>query len=378
MRVAHVTISHGPLDVRIFQKECRTLVAAGHEVHLFVCEPVTGEVDGVHFHSLPDLDTANAYFWEVWRRLPEIYRRSRAVRADVYHLPDPSLIPLGVMLKLRGAKVVYDAHEDRPRHAITKYYWRPVVGRISALIWRILERLAMRYFDGFVAATPAIAQRFPRERTVTVCNFPLQDEFRRNGRRPIPYRDRPPHAVYMGSLKTAYGIREMIRAIELIPEAGGTTLLLAGDFHRAHPGFRQEVERMPGWERVDHLGSLARPDAIAALDRGRMGLVLLEPRPEHLVALGNKMFEYMAAGLPVIASNFPLWQKIVSDGGLGLTVDPTDTAAIAGAIRWILANPAEGEAMGRRGQEAVANHYNWGREERKLLALYRGLEAAPG
>jgi len=83
-----------------------------------------------------------------------------------------------------------------------------------------------------------------------------------------------------------------------------------------------------------------------------------------------KMFEYMAAGLPVIASDFPLWRRIVDGAGCGLLVDPLDSAAIARAMQWILDHPEEAEAMGRRGGAAVESNYDWAGEAKKLIGLY--------
>jgi hypothetical protein len=85
------------------------------------------------------------------------------------------------------------------------------------------------------------------------------------------------------------------------------------------------------------------------------------------------MFEYMAAGLPVIASDFSLWREIVDGSGCGLLVDPMDPEAIAEAMQWILEHPAESEAMGRRGRQAVKERYNWEQEAKKLIRLYRRL-----
>ncbi len=109
----------------------------------------------------------------------------------------------------------------------------------------------------------------------------------------------------------------------------------------------------------------------------RLGLVTFLPAPNHTESQPNKLFEYMAAGLPVVASDFPLWRHIVESSQCGLLVDPSDPGKIAEAIEWILRHPQEAEAMGRRGAEAVRQTYNWGSEAKTLLDLYRQLLHQP-
>ena len=100
------------------------------------------------------------------------------------------------------------------------------------------------------------------------------------------------------------------------------------------------------------------------------GLVTLHPAINYLDALPVKMFEYMAAGLPVIASNFPLWKQIIEGNQCGICVDPLDPKAIAEAIDYLILHPEEAERMGRNGQRAVQEKFNWGIEEKKLLDFY--------
>ena len=79
----------------------------------------------------------------------------------------------------------------------------------------------------------------------------------------------------------------------------------------------------------------------------------------------------MAAGLPVIASDFPLFRKIVEKHLCGLLVDPTSPQQIANAIEWLLTHPNEAEQMGKRGMKAVQEEYNWEIEEKELIEFYK-------
>lgn len=374
MRIAHLTISHRHLDVRIFMKEARTAAAAGHDVHVLAPGPAPEPQDGVQFHELPEgIGRTTAYFWRVLHHYPAILRSARAVQADVYQVCDPILIPLALVLKRRGARIVYDVHEERRLQAITKYRaaGRPIVGLLSSLLWWALEVAGRRRIDQFVGATPAIAAQLPPARTVILCNFPLLDEFPRSDAQ--PYGERPNTVVYSGGMNKYRGIKEAVEAMGLLPQELDARLILLGTFSRANPGFREELEALDGWARVDYREHVPREEMAPLVAGARVGLSPLQPRREHLVALGNKMFEYMAAGIPQVCSDFPLLREIVDEAGLGVGADSTDPVAIAAAIRRLLEHPGEAEAMGRRAREAVEDRYNWESQAPALLELYEAL-----
>ena len=148
-------------------------------------------------------------------------------------------------------------------------------------------------------------------------------------------------------------------------------LLLAGPF--SDDIELSVVQRLPGWDCVERLGLLDRPAVSAIMGRSRAGLVLFHPCLNHVDAQPNKLFEYMAAGLPVVASDFPLWRELIEGRRCGLCVDPLNPNAIAAAIRWIFEHSEEAEVMGKRGREAVRRELNWENEADKLLALYDSL-----
>jgi glycosyltransferase involved in cell wall biosynthesis len=368
MRVVHLSTQHPALDVRIFQKQCRTLARHGYDTHLLTEAPPARRIDGVHMHALPR-PAGRFRPGRIWRRLAQAYRVARGLGADVYHFHDPELITIGLMLQRQGARVIYDVHEHTCQEILLFNKDRPLEKHIKSKAFAMLEEMAKRRLDAFVAATPWIASQFPPERTVLVQNFPLRDEFD-PAAEGTPYRARPAQVMYAGGITAVRGIREMLGAIELVTSA---RFMLLGDF--ATPELQREAAALPGWQRTRYLGWQSRAAMTRWLSETRVGLVLYHPDASHVDAYPNKMFEYMAAGLPVVASNFPLWRQILEETGAGLVVDPLDPASIAAAIEYLLTHPDEAEAMGRRGHAAVEQRYNWDAEASKLLELYGRLQS---
>ncbi len=368
-RIAILTTVHQPWDVRIFHKQARTLAQAGYEVVLLApaAEPATR--DGVRLLPLGRTrGRLRRMLGLTWRA----FWKARALRADVYHFHDPELIPVGLALKMTTrARVIYDVHEDYPRQLYSKDWMPRLARKWMAGALDYLERWAARTLDALVVVTPSIAARFPPAKTVQVANFPLLEAITADEVR--PYRQRPPDIVYAGGITQTRGAWEMMHALELLAPHYPTRLILLGKFQP--PALQQDLQRSPAWERVLFLGWQEPQTLFQWLTRARVGLVLLHPEPNHLESYPTKMFEYMAAGLPVVASDFPRWREIVAQAGCGLLVDPRDPTAIAQAIGWLLDHPDEAEIMGRRGQQAVFTRYNWGHEAQKLLALYRRMMA---
>ena len=249
--------------------------------------------------------------------------------------------------------------------------WLPrwLRGTLSAVTsWT--EWVAARYFFSIVTATPHIQQRFARANptAVAIKNFPIVAEL---GQR-IEWDGKSRAVCYVGGFASIRGIREMVEAIGSVEPPA--TLLLAGAF--VNPAERDEVRRRPGWARVEELGFLDRDGIRGVLARSMAGLVTLHPVPNYVDALPVKMFEYMCAGIPVVASDFPVWREIVAGSGCGLLVDPLDSHQVAAAIERLLADPEAARQMGARGREAVLSKYSWEIEEQELLALYRALAPA--
>jgi len=104
------------------------------------------------------------------------------------------------------------------------------------------------------------------------------------------------------------------------------------------------------------------------------GFVTLYPTPSYLEAYPVKMFEYMASGLGVIASNFPLYKSFIEDNRCGICVNPLDINEIREAIKYFINNKNEVKEMGARGKKMIKEKYCWEREEEKLFEIYEKLE----
>ena len=124
------------------------------------------------------------------------------------------------------------------------------------------------------------------------------------------------------------------------------------------------------WQRVEFVGKLDRSGVKRLLEESKIGLVTLHPTMNYVDALPVKMFEYMLAGIPVIASDFPILKEIIEKENCGICVDPLDSRSIGAAITWLNKNDAEAKVMGENGKKAVIEKYNWANEEQKLYQVY--------
>ena len=118
------------------------------------------------------------------------------------------------------------------------------------------------------------------------------------------------------------------------------------------------------------IGKINRKEVNELYGRARTGIVIYQPAANHMESQPIKMFEFMAAGLPVVASNFPLWKEILEGASCGICVDPTKAEEVRDACLHMIEHPDEAQRMGENGRTAVVEHYSWVREEQKLLDLY--------
>jgi len=275
------------------------------------------------------------------------------------------------MLKLTTqAKIIYDVHEDYAK-AIEGKAFRPVLlrrGLARLVSWG--ERWASRlFFDAVVTAGDDIGGHFGKQKPVTVRNYPKLETISDTDKEA---RGDGYTLVYAGGISPVRGIIEVIEALDLLSRSD-VRLALIGRFHSE--SFAQHVRSLGGYCYVDFRGWLKQEDLHEELAAGDVGVYCPHPAPNYLPLRSNKIFEYMAAGLPIVTVNFPCWKRVIDDEKVGITVDPQDTGAISEAIQYLLERPELRREMGERGREAIRARYNWESESARLLQLYSELVA---
>ena len=363
--IVHLTSAHTRFDTRIFLKMARSSAAAGYRTSLVVAD---GQGDAQRDDvKIVDAGASQGRLDRMHGATRRVADRGVALDADLYHIHDPELLPAALRLKRHGKRVIFDAHEDLPRQILSKPYLPPLIRRPISLAVSGLERFVCRRLDHVIGATPAITQKFSAMGVAAsnVNNYPILGELESA----TAVAETAREVCYVGGIGAIRGIAQVISAMGLT--APRTRLNLAGAFP---PGsLKTQLQQDAGWSRVNVLGFLDRKQVGEVLGRSAAGIVTFLPEPNHIEAQPNKMFEYMSAGLPVIASNFPLWREIIEGNACGICVDPLDPRAIAAAIDRLVDNPEMARQMGENGRKAVLERYNWDHEEKRLLALYESL-----
>lgn len=365
IKICHLSSAHPWEDVRIFYKECTSLAKdSSYEVSLISGNGENVKKNNVVVYSVPSTPGQNR-FARMRETVNGVYSKALEVDAEVYHLHDPELLRIALKLKRKGKIVIYDAHEDLPRQILGKYWIPKMLRKLLSYSFEQYEDYIVKRLDAVVAATPFIKERFEKinKNVIDVNNYPIlvKDEVKQ-------LQSKGNYLCYAGGISANRGILDLIKAMDLLPDL---KLKLAGRYSPEE--FRKELTLVEGWGSVEELGYITRQEIRQLIKGSIVGLVTLKPLPNYLDSLPIKMFEYMYEGIPVIASNFPLWKKIVEGNKCGVCVNPESPKEIAEAVKMFVENPNMAAEMGKNGREMVWNKYNWTIEEGKLIALYKSL-----
>lgn len=359
-RVCHISPVHDMVDNRIFYRECRSLAVAGYNVAWVVQHEKDDVFDGVQVLALSRTQS------KIWRWLfagwEALYRALRW-GADIYHFHDPEFIPYALLLRLLGKQVVYDIHEDYVSAISQKFYIPKLLRGPLSKLFGAAEVTVARCFHQVIAER-YYSERFPN--ATAVLNYPEMKQQSACQRSETAL-------LYTGKVHLYRGAKIHARIPRLVP---GTTVSFVG---KCSPDLHREVvaESQSHLDQLSFVGVGQNVPFMEIVKQYREGSWLaglaVFPPNEHLDRKElTKFFEYMTYGLPIIASNFPVWKRLVEDNQCGICVDPNDEEQIVDAIQR-LTDEKVWQEMSANGMRAVREKFSWKSQESNLLELYRTL-----
>ena len=372
-KVAHLTTLHSAFDNRIFLRECRSLARAGYDVVLIAPHPQQERIDQVRIRPVPlSRSRMERLLWQGSR----VFRSAVDEKADLYHFHDPDLLPWALLLRLRTRRpVVYDVHEDYVTSLTYKPYLPRWLGRLIGWGYGTLEQATRAAFK-IVIAERYYARRFPD--AVPVLNYPDQsvlDELLDHPRQ-APAGDQI-RLLYTGSASVMRGALVMAELARDLPDGGSVTMIGAcsADVAQAVREICPQAQRL----RIDGEGGHVPYRRIVAAYREpwTAALALFPDSPHVREKELTKFFEYMAAGLPIVCSDFPVWRELVQGTGAGVCVEPGNAEAALAAIRALARDPERARAMSDAGRRAARTQFSWEGQARRLVALYADLAPLP-
>lgn len=362
--VCHITVRHSPSDTRIFHKECKTL-SQYYNVVLMAPGAGNTEIEGIRMIDLKP--TPEGWFQRMKYAFGYLYKKARAEKAAIYHLHDPELLPLALLLRRTGHKVIFDVHEDYAstfnEHGYSKivirafHYFNKKVARQCGIILAESSYINL-YRD--IARNYCVVENF--------CN-PAQF-----AGYIVPNRSSLNRLIYIGTLHTHRGALYMLEVLHQLRKKGlDLSLDLVGN--STEPKLMAKAEALPFYREIkNHVvwhGRLPLRESYALTQQAFAGLCLLDYQPNHMESYPTKLFEYMACGLPVVASNIPLYKAVVERRECGITVPYGDAETAAEKIEEMYRNPEQRQAFAANGPDAVRMNYNWNAEENILLDFYK-------
>lgn len=366
-RVVHVATSHEADDVRVFDKECRSLAGSGRYDVLLAAAGRIPAGSGVGLVPLRDIPSGRV------RRFTAGPRKAVALTGsldvDLWHFHDPELLPVALGLALSGAPVIWDAHEDYQAQMEEEGGKAWIPGPARGVVRRgtnALLRAVDRHAAGIVAATPTIAERYRNPRTVVVGNEARMDTFA-NCSPSFGAR----RVLFTGAASSYNLFPEIVAAVASFDDV---TLVVAG--REPDPELWRAAKATLG-SRLVYVGWLDRAALAQQMSDSSVGLTTYRDLPTKNVSSPVKFFEFCAAGLPIVTTPTHSCKRMIEDGAGGFVAPAFTADAITQALTEALSDEERWTRASADGRRWAVKEGSWSRSEAQLLALYDEILSNP-
>ncbi|WAM30720.1 glycosyltransferase family 4 protein [Caldicellulosiruptor naganoensis] len=359
-KVLVLSSAHPWDDERVFNKITKSLSKRYETVLCAVAENDFQVVDGIKVYGFKKLPRSKRY-----KNYSKIIKIVKKEMPDLIHFHDPDLLLLALYFKLvLRRKVIYDVHEDYFLAFQDREYLPKFIRNLFSFAFDFFEKGVSKLLDGVVVVTEDIFNKFNCKNKVILKNFPTIDEWQERQEYNL---NGTINLVYIGNVSYHRGITNLILAVNHLLDLD-IRLDIIGPAESKD--YFEEIKKFEN-EKIKIWGRVPKSCIPEILKNAHIGFVTLLPLKRYLTSLPLKLFEYMAAGMPVIASNFKLWKDIIEGSDCGITVDPADIGQIRDAILYFYNNRQEIVKKGQNSYRAFIEMYNWSKEEEKLFDFYK-------
>jgi glycosyltransferase involved in cell wall biosynthesis len=367
--------THPPGDVRVFSRLACGLAARGWRVSL-VLPQFGGDPPplspGVELHPIAHL---KGYKARITRSVPAVMRQLGRLDPDLAIFIDPELMPALLRWQARtGRPAVFDRHEHFERVGDTGTL--STLGRFLTFCYASYERRCARRLAGVIVVLEDMRSALPGANVLVAHNYPPRSALDALGQPPDPTTEHYTF-VQLGTMDVLRGFLDTLElARVLVCERGRDVRFLLGGHWQA--GLLDQARSFAAQHRLEHHLTLVEhylPHAqvVAHLRASSIGLATYPDNPLARSLLMNKLAEYMAAGLPLVAGPSSNSARIVEASGGGVLLWSNQVREIADVVERWLDNPDEARAIGARGQAWVREHLTWEAEFDRLDPWLRGL-----
>lgn len=358
LRICHVSIKHRSDDNRIYELQAVNSARLGCSVTVIALTDNERTINNIRI--IP-----------VQKTCFKLLKQCLDQNCDIYELHDPQLLWFGVLLRILGKKVIFDAHENYEEkiksRLISRYPVLKPVKNVIAKLWWCCEKVCVRLYNVRIAADSTVMEKYGKE-TLLLPNVPGKEFY--TGLPQRARKDDTFRLIYVGTLTWDRGIVQTIQAIQLTRHKD-IEFHIIGD--TKDEKLIEYIKRSP--KTIWH-GRVEWRKLKNHLVESDVGIVLLQPVDAYLYYPGEnivKLWEYMSVGLPVLISDFPGLRRLCEKLQFGLPVKPDEPQKIADAIDWMIDHPLECARFGENGRIAVEKEYHAEKYIEKLLKIYQEL-----
>jgi glycosyltransferase involved in cell wall biosynthesis len=359
LRIAFVTSIHPDFDARVW-KYAVMMARRQHTVHLVCPWNVSdGEVrEGVTLHTFHRTRSRAARpFLIPWRLARKLAPLVSSV--DLVHFHDIDILPFMAALAV-FKPVVYDVHENYPDEMLVRQWIPCPMRRPLYHSVRFVQAGLSRLVHNVIFVIPELGKHFPKGvlRTAVIRNYATLDLLEDAS---SDYLTRPDAVVFLGSNYEGNGTFLFLDIAARLKERRPSVRFLMID-RWAHPSTRDRVLALIEARRLTNVAivpNLPPQKVMEHLNRATIGIAPGLRQPKHINALPTKLFEYMAAGLPIISSDLPNEACLAKDTGALLLCRPEEPEAFVAAIEKFLDDRENAYQRGQRGQKAFRERYCW-------------------